>query len=88
MSVSVEGRPLFFVLRGEEDEGIVMVSTNPRIAEVSMRELSRASLSCSTKRERNLTRGLIMYEFQRKDSSRLSISNAAVSVDLIPVRQA
>jgi hypothetical protein len=42
MSVREDGRPVFEVLNGAEDEGIVMVRTNPRMADVSIRELSNA----------------------------------------------
>jgi hypothetical protein len=60
MSVRDEGRPVLVVRKGAEEEGIVIVRTKPRMAEVRIRELSNASLSCATSRDRNLTRGLII----------------------------
>lgn len=48
ISVKFEGKPVFIGLIGEDDIGIVIVSTNPRIAEVRILEASRASLSRST----------------------------------------
>lgn len=80
--VKEDGSPVLVDRKGAEEEGIVIVRTNPRMADVSIRELSNASLSCGKSRDRNLIRGLIMYEFQRKESSRLSISKVEASVDL------
>lgn len=60
-------------LRGEEDIGMVIVKQKPLMAEVRIREESSASLSFGMSRDRNWTRGLIMNEFQRNDSSKLSI---------------
>ena len=80
--VNEDGRPVLDVRSGAEEEGMVIVRTNPRMADVRILEWSNASLSWATKRERNLTRGLIMYEFHKNDSSRLSISNVDVSVGL------
>lgn len=82
IKVSEDGSPVLVVRRGADDEGMVIVRTNPRMADVSIRELSNASLSCGRSRDLNFTRGLIMYEFQRKESSRLSISKVEESVDL------
>jgi hypothetical protein len=75
MRVINEGMPDLTFFRGEELSGMVIVLQKPRIAEVSIREESRAVLSWGKSRERNWTRGLIMKEFQRKPSSKLSISN-------------
>ena len=86
ISVSVEGRLLFKALRGEAEAGIVIEETKPLIAEVSIRDESSISFSCFASRERNLMRGFIMYEFQRKPSSRLSTSNADCSDDLFLIR--
>lgn len=80
--VREDGSPVLIVRKGADEEGIVIVSTNPRMADVSIRELSNAALSCGRSRDRNLIKGLIMYEFQRKESSRLSISKVEASVDL------
>ena len=82
MRVRKEGRRVCAVRRGAEEAGIVIVRTKPRMADVRIRELSNASLSCATSRDRNRTRGLIMYEFHRNDSSRLSMSKVDASVDL------
>jgi hypothetical protein len=82
MRVSDDGRPVLVVRSGEEEEGIVIVETKPRIADVRIPELSSASLSRLTSRDRNLSSGLIIYEFQRKESSRLSMSKVDASVDL------
>ena len=87
MSVKEDGRRVCDVRRGAEEEGIVIVRTNPRIADVRIRELSNASLSCATSRDRNRTKGLIMYEFHKNDSSRLSISKVDDSVDLQWIRR-
>lgn len=76
IKAKVEGRPLLRALRGEDDVGIVMEETNPRMADVKIRDWSSNSLSCAAKRERNLMRGSIIYEFHRKPSSRLSTSKA------------
>jgi hypothetical protein len=83
ISVNQDGSPDLEVRRGAEEGGIVIVATNPRIADVNILELSRASFSREAKRERNLTRGPIMYAFHKYDSSRLSISNSKESTDLI-----
>lgn len=61
-------------LSGEEESGMVIVRQKPLMAEVSIRDESRASLSCGIIRERNWTRGLIMNEFHKNVSSKLSIS--------------
>ena len=82
MRVSDDGRPVLLVRSGEEEEGIVIVETKPRMADVRIPELSSASLSRLTNRDRNLSSGLIIYEFQRKESSRLSMSKVDASVDL------
>jgi len=82
MSVKDDGRPVLVVRNGADDEGMVMVRTKPRMADVRMRDLSKASRSCATKRDRNSTRGAIIYEFQRNDSSRLSMSKVELSEDL------
>jgi hypothetical protein len=82
ISVNAEGRPLFGVLIGAEEFGKVIVSTNPRITEVKIREASNSIRSCSSSSERNFTRGPIMYEFHKNDSSRLSMSNDVDSADL------
>ena len=59
--------------------GIVMVPQKPRMAEVKILELSKASLSGGISRDLNLIKGLIMNEFQRKPSSKLSISNVLLA---------
>jgi hypothetical protein len=82
MRVNDDGSPVLVVRRGAEEEGIVIVRTNPRMADVRIPELSSASLSRFTSRDRNLSNGLIIYEFQRKEPSRLSISKVEASVDL------
>lgn len=74
ISVMKEGIPDLAFFMGEELNGIVIVLQNPRIAEVSIRDESRDARSCGMSRERNCTRGLIMNEFQRNPSSKLSIS--------------
>ncbi len=55
---------------------------NPRIADVRMREASNASRWWTCRRDRNSTKGLIMYEFQRNDSSKLLISKLMASAGL------
>jgi len=55
----------------------------PRIADVNMREASRSLLSRSDNLERKLTSGWIIYEFQRKPASRLSIATVADNDDLV-----
>lgn len=60
MSVKEEGRPVLDVRRGADEEGIVMLRTKPRMAEVRIREWSNAALSCGSSRDRNWTRGLII----------------------------
>jgi hypothetical protein len=86
MSVSEEGSLACVVRRGADAEGIVMVRTKPRMADVRIRDLSRALLSCATSRDRNRTNGLIMYEFHKKASSRFPISNEVASVYLQALR--
>jgi hypothetical protein len=81
--VNDEGSPTLEALSGAEEDGIVIVRTKPRIADVRILELSNASLSRATSLDRNLTKGPIMYEFQRNDSSRLSTSKVEASVDLV-----
>jgi hypothetical protein len=73
MSVRYEGIPLLDLI-GDELCGMVIVLQKPRKAEVRMREPSRDSRSCGRSLERNWTNGLIMKEFHRKASSKLSIS--------------
>lgn len=82
MTVRYEGNPDPIARRGAEDCGIVIVKQNPRMADVSILEASRASLSWASRRDRNCTRGWIMKEFQRKDSSKLSMSKVDASADL------
>lgn len=60
IKVKVEGRLVFTPLIGEEDDGTVIVETNPLIAEVRIREQSRSSFSFAASRERNLIRGSII----------------------------
>jgi len=83
IKVKADGRRVFEVLNGAEEDGMVMVRTKPRIADVRIRVLSKASLSCATSRDRNFIKGLIIYEFHKKESSKLSTSNVEASVDLI-----
>jgi hypothetical protein len=82
INVRAEGKPDVFVRIGADDRGMVMVSTNPRMADVRIRDASNASFSWGSNCDLNLTRGWIMYEFHRNDSSRLSISNFEDSADL------
>jgi len=82
INVNKEGNPLLGFLIGADELGTVIVSTNPRIAEVRIREASSSALSWSNNSERNLTNGPIIYEFHRNDSSRLSMSNVVASADL------
>lgn len=58
--VKVEGKLVFTLLIGEEEDGTVIVETNPRIAEVRIREESRSAFSVAASRDRNLIRGSIM----------------------------
>src|SRR4051794_29828828 len=82
MTVRWEGSPVLAELSGAEFCGIAQLLQKPRIAEVSTLEASSASRSCFCSRDRNRTRGRIMYEFHKKDSSKLSISNSAASAGL------
>lgn len=82
MRVKDDGSPVLVVRSGADEDGIVIVRTKPRMADVRIPELSSASLSRFTSRDRNLSSGLIIYEFQRKELSRLSISKEDASVDL------
>jgi hypothetical protein len=45
IKVKDDGRPVFDVLAGAEEGGIVIVRTNPRIADVRIPDLSRDFLS-------------------------------------------
>jgi hypothetical protein len=85
MRVIKEGIPDLGFFRGEELSGIVMVLQKPRIADVSIRDESSAARSLGMRRERNSTRGLIMNEFQRNPSSKLSISNELELIGLFVV---
>jgi hypothetical protein len=67
---------------GPTEGGITRDSANPRMVLVRICEESRADRSRSERRERNPTKGLIIYEFQRKEGSKLSISKLAASIDL------
>ena len=78
-SVSVDGIPFMVFGMGEEEFGIVMVETKPRMTDVRRRDASKAALSWSSKCERNLTSGPIIYEFHKNDSSRLSMSKSVAS---------
>jgi hypothetical protein len=60
ISVSDDGRPVLVVLKGADEDGIVIVRTKPRMADVRILELSKAFLSLAKSRERNFTSGLIM----------------------------
>jgi hypothetical protein len=60
MRVNDDGSPVLVVRSGAEEEGIVIVRTKPRIADVRIPELSNASLSRFTSRDRNFTSGLII----------------------------
>lgn len=60
-----------------------MVLQKPRKADVRMRDASSASLSWGMSLDRNWTRGLIMYEFHRKASSKLSISKELELIGLV-----
>ena len=82
IKVMDDGRPDRGALMGDEDEGTVIVSANPRIADVRMPEASSASFSLGANRDLKSTRGWIIYEFHRKPASRLSIDTVAASVDL------
>jgi hypothetical protein len=82
MSVIEEGNPERAVRIGAEEEGTVIVRANPRIADVRMPEASKPSFSRGESRDLKSTKGWIMYEFQRKPASRLSIDTVAASVDL------
>jgi len=82
ISVRFEGRLVLTFFNGEDEAGIIMVATYPRMAEVRIWEPSSSSRSVAAKRERNLMRGSIMYEFHRNPSSRLSMSNADSSAHL------
>lgn len=55
------------------------------MADVNMREASSSFFSRSDSLERKLTSGWIMYEFQRKPASRLSIATVAANDDLTQV---
>jgi hypothetical protein len=82
MTVRNEGRPDLVALIGAAAWGIFSVEQNPRIADVKIRDASKASLSCTSKRDRNWTKGLIMKEFHKNESSKLSISNVSESTGL------
>jgi hypothetical protein len=60
ISVRDDGRPVLVVLKGADEDGIVIVRTKPRMADVRILELSKAFLSLAKSRERNFTSGLIM----------------------------
>lgn len=60
IKVKVEGKLVLRPLIGEEEDGTVIVETNPRIADVSIREESKSSFSFAASRERNLMRGSII----------------------------
>lgn len=80
-----EGIPFLDVLSGEELCGIVIVLQKPRMADVRIREVSSASRSCGMSRERNCTRGLIINEFHRNTSSKLSISKELEFIGLLRI---
>jgi hypothetical protein len=82
MTVKYDGKPVLAELNGAEDCGMAQVLQKPRIAEVNILDASSASLSCFWSLDRNNTRGRIMNEFHKKDSSKLSISNSAASTGL------
>lgn len=73
MSDKKDGLPLLD-FKGEALCGMVIVLQNPRIAEVRMRDASSASRSGGINRDLNWTNGLIINEFHRYVSSKLSIS--------------
>ena len=60
IKVKLEGRLVLTPLIGEEEDGTVIVETNPLIAEVRIWEESRSSFSFSASLERNLIRGSII----------------------------
>lgn len=60
IKVRVEGKVVLTPLIGEEEDGTVLVETNPLVAEVKIREESKSSFSTAARRERNLIRGSIM----------------------------
>ena len=60
IKVKVDGKLLCKALSGEEEVGIVIVETNPLMADVSIRDESSMAFSCAASRERNLMRGSIM----------------------------
>lgn len=60
IKVRVEGRLVLTLPIGEEKDGMVIVETNPLIAEVRIREESRSTFSFAASRERNLIRGSII----------------------------
>jgi hypothetical protein len=75
MIVILEGRPdALLDFRGAEARGTTIVRQNPRMADVRIRDASRASFSRRDKRDRKSTKGWIIYEFHRKPASRLSIA--------------
>lgn len=82
MTVKNEGRPVLTTRSGAEAWGMAIVEQKPRIADVRIREMSRASRSWDKSRDRNWTKGPIMNEFQRKESSKLSISKVLESMGL------
>lgn len=56
-SVRVEGNPEKLELTGEDAAGTVIVMANPLIADVKIRDESRAVRSCSDNFDRKFTRG-------------------------------
>jgi hypothetical protein len=82
IKVRAEGKPEVVVRIGADDRGMVIVSTKPRMADVKIRDASNTSFSCGTNCDLNLTKGWIMYEFHKNDSSRLSVSNVEDSTEL------
>lgn len=80
--VNVDASPDLVARIGVDDKGMVMVSTNPRIADVRIRDASSASRSWEISWDRKFTNGLIIYPFHKKESSKLSIENSAVSAGL------
>lgn len=59
-TLRLEGRFVLLSLTGDEDDGIVMVETKPRMAKVRILEESNKSFSWLDNRDRNLTKGDII----------------------------
>lgn len=60
ISVMADGKPDPGVLIGDEEEGTVIVSANPRMADVRIPDASSASFSFEASRDLKSTKGWIM----------------------------